>query len=167
GEGIVGGVPRGQRPDTPSAPQVGLEETLHDPRGVIRARDAAPQAVAGVGGDRPDGLLLGIEREGVEAEVLAPELRLERRPERTRLGAQPRRALRLAEDVEDLRHAHPRVEDVALELAQRLRLPDLAAVGVDDRVDRVLPPHVLVALRGARPVLLEAVPVEVTVALDP
>src|SRR5437870_2768401 len=61
GEGIVGGVPRGQRPDTPSAPQVGLEEALHDPPGVIRARDAAPEAVAGVRCDRPDGLLLGIE----------------------------------------------------------------------------------------------------------
>src|SRR5947199_1649291 len=167
GEGIVRGVPRGQRPDAPAAPHVGLEETLHDPRGAIRAGDTAPQAMAGVGGDRPDGLLLWIERERVEPEVLAPEFRLERRTEGARLGTQPGRALRLGERIEDLRHAQPRVEDVALELAQRLRLPDLAAVGIDDRVDRVLPAHVLVALRGARPVLLEAVAVEVAGAVDP
>src|SRR5437763_875854 len=104
---------------------------------------------------------------GVELEVLAPAFRLERRTEGARLGTQPGRALRLGERIEDLRHAQPRVEDVALELAQRLRLPDLAAVGIDDRVDRVLPAHVLVALRGARPVLLEAVAVEVAGAVDP
>lgn len=123
--------------------------------------------MAGVGGDRPDRLLVGIERERVEAEVLAPELLLEGRPERLRLSAQPGRALPLVECLEDLHHAHPRVEDVALELAKGLRCVDLTAVWVDHRVARVLPAHVLVPLRGTRPILLEAVPIEIAVAVDP
>ena len=59
----------------------------------------------------------------------------------------------------DLRHPHPRVEDVALQLAERLRGADLAAVGVDHGVARVLPPEVLVAELALRPVLLEPVAV--------
>ena len=71
------------------------------------------------------------------------------------------------ERVVDLRHPHPRVEDVALELAERLRRVDLAAVGVHHGVARVLPPEVLVALVAPRPVLLEPVAVEIAVAVDP
>src|SRR5205814_390953 len=81
------------------------------------ARDAAPQAMTGVRRDRADGFLIGIETERVETEVLAPEACLERRLERARLRAQLRRARRFADRVEDLRHAHPRIEDVTLQLA--------------------------------------------------
>src|SRR4030095_10149823 len=151
----------------PSTPQVGLEEALAAPRRALWPRDAAPQAVAGIGGDRRNRLLRGIERERVEAHVLAPELLLERRPQRLRLGTQAGGTFPLSECLEDLRHAHPGVKHVALELAERLRLSDLASVGIDHRVARVLPAHVLVALRRARLVLLEPVAVEVSVAVDP
>src|SRR5690349_18534983 len=123
--------------------------------------------MAGVRRDRADRLLVGIEAERIEAEVLAPEARLERRLERARLRPQPRRARRLVERIEDLRHPHPRIEHVALELAERLRLRDLTPVGIHDGVEGVLPAHVVVPLRGARAVLLEAVAVDVAVAVDP
>src|SRR5438094_3318701 len=166
-ERVVGRVACRERPDAPSAPEVGLEEALYHARGALGARDAAPQAVADVGGDRPHGLLLGVERERIEPEVLAPEPGFEGGAQSTGLAAQRDRPLGLAERVEHLGHPEPRVEDVALELAQRLRRRHLAAVGVDDRVARIPPAHVLVALRRARPVLLEAVPVEVSRLVDP
>src|SRR5262245_50330448 len=166
-EGVVGGVRGRQRPDAPAAPQIGLEEAPHDAGGALAARNATPQAMAGVGCDSSDGSLVGIEPERIEAEILAPERRLEGRLQDARFRPQLRRARRLAERVEDLRHAHPRIEDIALQLAERLRLRDGTAVGIDDRVPGVFPAHVLVALRGARPVLLKPVAVEVAVAVDP
>ena len=44
---------------------------------------------------------------------------------------------------------------------------DLASVGVHDRIERVLPTHVFVALRTARAVLLETICVEVTMIVHP
>src|SRR5207302_3727 len=105
--------------------------------------------------------------ERVEAEILAPEALLEPGPELGRLPAQLARPRRLAQRVVDLRHPHPRVEDVALQLAERLRGADLAAVGVHHGVAGVLPPEVLVPDLAPRLVLLEPVAVGVAVAVDP
>src|SRR5205809_439363 len=63
--------------------------------------------------------------------------------------------------------AMPLVEHVTLQLAQRLRLLDLTAVGIHHRVARVFPTHVFVAKRRAGLVFLEAVAVEIAVAIDP
>src|SRR5262249_8436573 len=152
-----------ERADAPAAPQIGRGKTLDHARGALRVDDAAPQAMPRIRGDGAHRLLLGVERQGVEAEVVAPEALLEGTPEALRPGAQGARARRIADRLERFGHAHPGVEDVALQLAERLGRSDLRTVRVDDRVAGVLPAHVLVALRRAAAVLLEAVAIEVAV----
>ena len=65
------------------------------------------------------------------------------------------------------RRAAPRGVDVALDLAERDRPLGEPAVGVKDRVVRVLPALMHEAVRRLARVLDEAVAVEVAVALDP
>src|SRR5206468_1615477 len=119
GGGIVSGVVRGEGADAPAAPHIRSQQPPYDPLRPVRAGDAAPQQVAGVGSDRLDRALVRVEAEGVEADVLAPEGRLEALLQAGRLAPQLGRPLRLAQDIEDLPHPQPRVEHIALQLAQR------------------------------------------------
>src|SRR5580704_1145300 len=73
----------------------------------------------------------------------------------------------VAERVKHLGHSHPGVECIALQFAQRLRLPYLRAVGVNAGVPRVLPSHIFLTLPGSGPVLLKPVTVQVAIAVNP
>src|SRR5436305_10127048 len=100
----------------------------------------------GVGCDGAHRLLLRVESIRIAAEILAPEVLFKLELQCSGLPTEARCTFRLTERVEDFRHAHPGVEDVPLELAERLGLPDLTAVGIHDRIRRILPAHVLVTL---------------------
>jgi hypothetical protein len=134
---------------------------------VLGRGDPAAQAMPRVGRDGPDLLFVGVESVGVTPDLLTPEPLLEARPEACRFPAQVGCPPGVSQRVEHLGHAHPGVEHVSLQLAERLRLLDLTAVRIHDRVARVLPADVLVSQGAPGSVLLEAVAVEVPVMVDP
>ena len=71
------------------------------------------------------------------------------------------------ESVEHRRHPQSGIVGVALELDQCDRELGERAVGVLDRVAGVLPALVVIAVRGPRGVLLQAVPIAVAELVDP
>ena len=113
------------------------------------------------------GALLAIEAVGIEPLRLVPEHGVEPGEQRVRLCCQGRRLLWLVHRQEHLGHAAPGRVDVALQLTQRFRANDLAAVRIDHRVAAVLPADVLIALAGPRAIFLEPVAVAVAVPVDP
>jgi len=54
-----------------------LEHAAHQPRDVLVGDNAGRQSLRGVGGERPDLPLLGVEAEGHEALVPQPEVAVE------------------------------------------------------------------------------------------
>ena len=109
--------------------------------------------------------LVAVERDRVGAELLAPEAALEAlRLQRLRAGAQLRASAVVAELRGQLGGAQLGLVDVALHLAQRDRRLGQRAVGVEDRVVRVLPALLHQAVAAAPRVLDEAVAVDVAVA---
>src|SRR4029450_5291196 len=127
----------------------------------------APEAVPCVRRDRRDRVLSAIKSEDVTADLLAPEPVLEFRPKLRRLRAQCCSPIGFAQDVEQFGGSHPRVEGIALQLAERLRPLHESSVGIDHRIARVLPAHVLVTLWRSSLVLLESVAIEITKLVDP
>src|SRR6516162_2299784 len=121
----------------------------------------------GIGRDGQDLVLVSVERIGVKAETLVPEHFVEAREQSGSLGAQFSRPIGLAERIEDLRHANPSVVNVTLKLAERLGSLYQRAIGIHDRIARILPAHVLVASRRASLIFLESVPVAVAVFVNP
>src|SRR6516162_5281474 len=73
-----------------------------------------------LGCDSQDLFLVSVECIGIKPKFLVPEHFVEAREQSGSLGAQLGRSVSLAERIEDLRHANPRVVNVALELAERL-----------------------------------------------
>ena len=95
----------------------------HDPA----ARFPDQRQCPGLDSDRQHRLLVAVQGVGVDA--LRPPSRtrwLKRSNSLVRLAAQGGGARRVAEMLEDLRHAAPRVVNVALQLAQRLGAPHQA-----------------------------------------
>ena len=129
--------------------------------------DAGPEAVSGIGCDGQHLLLLAVERIGVEAELFVPERFVELVEQCAGFRTQRLRAIRLAERIEHLGHAHPGIVDIALQLTEGLWPFDQRAVGIDNAITRILPAHVLVTNRGAGLVLLESVAVAVAIIVDP
>ena len=121
----------------------------------------------GVGCDRQHLVLVSIERVDIKSQFLIPEGVVEPLEQSGSLGTQRLRAVRLSERLENLSHADPGTVDVALQLAQRLRPLHKRAIGIHDRIARILPGHVLVADWGARLVLLKPIAVAVAVFVDP
>ena len=130
-ERVVSRVLLGQGPDAPAAPHVRFEQAPHDPLGPVRADDAAPEEMAGVRGDGLDRLLVAVQRVGVGADVLAPEVVFEALLELGGLLPQAGGQLGIAEVSGRLRQPNLRVEGVALELTQRLGPLHQRAVRVD------------------------------------
>ena len=85
----------------------------------------------------------------------------------TGFDTQLQRAVRLAERIEHLGHAHPGVVDVALELTEGLGPFDQRAIGIDDAITRIFPAHILVTDRRAGLIFLEPVAVAVAIIVDP
>ena len=88
--------------------------------------------MARVGGDGHDFPFVSVEREGIEAGLFIPEGLIELLHQPCRLEAKVIRTIGLAEVIADVRHAEPRVIDVALKFAESLRSLDQGAVYVDD-----------------------------------
>src|SRR5262249_17602960 len=114
---------------------------------LVRVGYPAPEAVAGVRGHRGDLLLRGIQPVGEAPLALHPECLVETQLERLCLLEQCLSTWLVTQHPVDLGHAQLRVIDIALQLAEALGLLHLAAVGVDDRLARVLPADVLVTER--------------------
>ena len=129
--------------------------------------DAGEQALAGVGGAHAAGPFPAVEGQGVGVEVFAPEGRLEALPQRRRLAVQFVGPPRAPQDAGQQGGGAAGRVDVALDLAQGDGSGRGRAVGVEDRVVRILPSLVDEALRVAAGVLDEAVAVGVAVVVDP
>src|SRR5215203_5765422 len=98
---------RGERPNTPSAPHVRLHQTLNDVRRAIRWYDPRPQAMAGIGSDAEDLLLVAVERISIEAGIFVPESLVEAAKEHPGFSSQLTRPIVFADMVIDIRHAKP------------------------------------------------------------
>src|SRR5262249_38643793 len=156
-----------ERPESPPAPDVVLEEAGDGPYRQLAIGDAAEETMAGVAGDHPTWAVVAVEREREHAFVLEPEVAVE-------VLAEVGRALLAANLVGtptgqpgDARHAAERRVRVRLHLGEcdgRLRQ---TPVGVRDGVVRVLPPLVDQAVCGAALVGEVATVVAVGVTLDP
>src|SRR4029079_8394151 len=105
-------------------------------------------------------MVAAVERERVDLLVLEPEVAGEPLAQRSRLALESRRAIRIAGAAEQSRDLGLRRVDVALDLDQRDRRLGERAVGVADRVPRVLP-----ALVDQRP-LARAGVFDVAVAVE-
>src|SRR4029079_12120538 len=137
---------------------------LYDPVGSAVRTERAPEQVAGVRGDRADLLLRAVESEGVRPLGLPPHLLVDPVEQDARLAVEAAGVLRPAEDLVDVAHPELRVVDVALQRAGRDRQVGEAAIRVEDRVARVLPALVVVAVGRAGLVLLEPVSVQTDLA---
>jgi hypothetical protein len=123
--------------------------------------------VAGIRCADAAGALRSIERKRVGGEILEPELLLEARA--NRLGFRPQRggAAAVTQPLRKYRGLTLRVEDVALNLAQRDRRGRELPIVVEDRVGRVLPSLIDEPRRAAARVLDEPVAVAVAEPVDP
>jgi hypothetical protein len=95
--------------------------------------------MADIAGVHPAGRLVAVERQGVGADVLAPERALEAPAQFARLGLQRLGPLGHPEDARAFGGQAPRQVDVALHLDQRDRPLGQAAVGVEHGIEGVLP----------------------------
>ena len=123
----------------------------------ILADHAAEQHLPGIRGAHLASPLLAVERKRIGAELLAPERLLETLGERLGLGLEPLR---------DVGHAEPQRAsrgelfcgvDIALDLGQRDVAFRELAVGMEDRVEGILPALVGEPLFGGALVFDEAV----------
>src|SRR3954468_2438302 len=163
GHRVVPRVGGGQRPDSPTGKHFLSHELLRDATCAIRCRNTAEQTVAGVRGSYATRTFMTVEGERIGRFVVTPESILERLTESFGLPAQLIGALGRAEHVGKCRRALPGIVDVRLHLTQgngRLRR---RAVGVKDRILRVLPSLLNQAGRGLACVFDEAVTVPISV----
>jgi hypothetical protein len=123
--------------------------------------------MSGIRCHRQNLVLVAIEREGVETELFVPEGVVEPREKCSRLETQVLCTLPIAERVKNLRHAHPRVVNITLQLAECLRSLNQRAVSMHDSVAGILPSHVFVANGRAGLILLKTIAVAVAVLVDP
>ena len=129
--------------------------------------DAAHQTLRGVRRHDAARPLVAVEGQGVGAQVVAPEALLERVAQPLGLAAQRARTLVVAKRGRELGGVHLGRIHVALHLAERHRPFGQRAVGMEDRVVRVLPALVRQAAIGGARVLDEAVAVGIAVTIDP
>ena len=111
----------GQRANAPSRPHVRRRQALHNSLGAFRRDDAAPKAMAGVGCNGQNLVLVTVKRIGIEPKLLVPEKFVEPREKCGCFGTQFSGAFGLTERIEHLRHPHPSAVNIALKLAECLR----------------------------------------------
>jgi hypothetical protein len=130
----------------------------------MRRRTTRPARSCGNGLDRA---LLAVEAQVVGALGLPPERVVEPIEQPVGLGAHPLGVLGPIEQLVHVAEPDLRVVGVALELADREWQGSERTVGRRDRVARVLPALVVVAVARPRLVLLEAVAVAIAGLVDP
>ena len=167
GERIVGGVQSRQRANAPATPHVRLHESLNDAAGSVGTDNAAPQTVPGIRCDRLDTLLVTVESKHITTDVFAPESVVESRLKPGSLRPQRCGPFGLTKHIEQLRGSHPRVEGIALQLAEGFRSLYRSSVRIDHGIGGVLPPHVFVTLRRSSLVFLELVAITIARSFDP
>ena len=164
---VVGGRGPAHRPDAPAREHVRRQQPLRERQRLVLVHDPGVQAVAGVGHQRSELLLVGVERGREVPLVLHPERLVEAHLQAFRLVLQARRVLGPAERAVHVGHPRLREVDVPLHLRERDRGFGEPPVGVDHRVVRVLPPLVADPAGRAAQVLDEPVAVQVAVPVDP
>ena len=90
-------------------------------------------------------MFLGVQPKSIAAFVLHPEGCVKELFQGLDLLEQLPGACLIAQHGEDFGHARLGIVDIALQFTQRFGLLDLAAIGIDHRVLRIFPAHVLVA----------------------
>ena len=110
---------------------------------------------------------MAIERERIRAFGFTPEAFFEGGAELLGAVAQPIAEADLAERIGELCGADARVIHVRLHFAERDRRVGQRAVGVEDRILRILPPLLNQANRRTSGIFDEAVAVAIAVAVDP
>ena len=153
--------------DAPAREEVRSHQIGGDETRAILADHAAEQHLPGIRGAHLASPLLAVERKRVGSELLAPERLLETLGERPGLRLEPLRDVRLAEPQRASRGELFCGVDVALDLGERdVALRELA-VGMEDRVERVLPALVGEPLFGGALVFDKAVLIGVAGTVDP
>src|SRR5262249_23830441 len=94
---------------------------VHYSLGSLGGHDAGPKAMAGIGCNGQDFVLVAVKRIGIEPKFLIPESFVKPREKSGGFGTQFSRSLGLTECIEHLRHAYPGVVNIALQLAECLR----------------------------------------------
>src|ERR1700730_19450582 len=87
----------------------------------------------------PARTLISVERQGISSKILAPKSRLEFLLQRLRLAAQPGFEIILAPAMREFRGMCLGPEHIALHFAKRDRPFGQRAIGVKDRIIRILP----------------------------
>src|ERR1700730_15717937 len=115
----------------------------------------------------PAWTLISIERQGKGAKILAPKRRPEIRLQTLRLAAQPDFEIILAHAMRKFRGMRLGPEHIALHFAKRDRPFGECAIGMKDRIKRILPALIDKA-RGVLPRIFDkAVSIRVAERVDP
>jgi hypothetical protein len=135
--------------------------------GTKRGCDAGKERVTRIGGDHAARSLGAVEGESIGAQVWAPERAVEQLVE---ISGFPFLGLRFPELAE--RPSHPRSVaargiDIGLYLAQRDGTLRQVAIGVEDRIDGILPALVDEAVVFGAAIFDEPVGIAVTEAINP
>ena len=167
GHRIVAGLAERNGANAPTGEEMRPHQIGRDaPRAVV-AYHAAEQQMAGIRGAHRAGLLLAVKRQRVGAELLAPECLLETLRQLPGLDLEPMRDLAPAEPLRATRRQPLGGEHIALHLGQRDIAFGQRAVGMEDRVEGILPALVAQPLVGRALIFDKAVAVGVAGAIDP
>ena len=153
--------------DTPAREKMRPHQVGGDEAGAVFAHHAAEQELPGVRRAHPARLFGAVERERIGAEIVTPERFLKTFGELPRLDLQLFSHLALAEPRRATRRQPPGGIHIALHFGERDMTLGQTAVGVKDRVVRILPALIGQALLGRGPVLDESVPVGIAWPVDP
>src|ERR1700730_2758167 len=115
----------------------------------------------------PAWMLVSIERQGKGPKILAPKSRLEFLLQRFRLAAQPGFEIILAQAMREFRGMRLVPEHIALHFAKRDRPFGQRAIGVKDRIIRILPALIDKAGPGLPRIFDKAVSIGVAERVDP
>ena len=123
--------------------------------------------MARIGRDHSTGPLAAVERDRVRGQLLAPEGRLEILPQPFGHAIELRRHRLIAQGARQLRGVVLGGVDITLHLAQRDRPFGKRAVGMKDRIARILP-ALIGETGGALPVVFDKpVMIEIAIGVDP
>jgi len=115
----------------------------------------------------PAWILVPIERQGIGAKILAPKRRPEILLQTLRLAAQPDFEIILAHAMREFRGMRLGPEHVALHFAKRDRPFGQRAIGVENRIIRILPALIDKARRVLPRIFDKAVSIRVAERVDP
>ena len=157
GHRVVTGFAARNGADAPSRKEFLAHQIGRDPPGTIGSDDAGEEKLAGIGRSHLARPLGAVERQRVGAEFLAPERRLEALGKLQRRGFELRRPIDQSQAPGAARRQPLAGKDIPLNLRQRDIAFGELPIGMEDRVEGILPALVGKALLGGALILDEAI----------